>query len=46
MLNQLPHYLREIPVLYTRKFKNSSKSFLLGHWFYSLDEFSYLENDP
>jgi hypothetical protein len=44
MLNQLPHYLKKIPVLY--KFKNSLKSFLLDHCFYSLDEFSYLENDP
>jgi hypothetical protein len=37
MLNQLPHYLKEISVLY--KFKNSLISFLLDHRFYSLNEF-------
>jgi hypothetical protein len=37
MLNQLPQYINEIPVLY--KFKNTLKTFLLDHSFYSIDEF-------
>jgi hypothetical protein len=37
MLNHLPHYIKEVPVLY--KFKNALKTFLLNHCFYSIDEF-------
>jgi hypothetical protein len=37
MLNQLPQYIKEIPVLY--KFRRTSKTFLLDHCFYSIEEF-------
>jgi hypothetical protein len=34
MLNQLPQYIKEIPVL--NKFKKTLKTFLLDHCFYSI----------
>jgi hypothetical protein len=37
MLNQLPQYIKEIPVLY--KFKKTLKTFLLDHCFDSIEEF-------
>lgn len=37
MFNHLPHYFKEISVLYT--FKNALKKFLFDHCFYSIDEF-------
>jgi hypothetical protein len=37
MLNQLPHYIKGIPVLY--KFKKTLKTFLLDHCLYSIDDF-------
>jgi hypothetical protein len=37
LLNHLPQYMKDIPALY--KFKNTPKTFLLEHSFYSIDEF-------
>jgi hypothetical protein len=37
MLNQLPQYIKEIPVL--DKFKRTLKTYLLDHCFYSIDDF-------
>jgi hypothetical protein len=37
MLNQLPQYIKEIPVL--DKFKKTLKTYLLDHCFYSIDDF-------
>jgi hypothetical protein len=42
VLNQLPQYIKEIPVLY--KFKKTLKTFLLDHCFYSIEEFLLFGN--
>jgi hypothetical protein len=41
MLNHLPQYIKEIPVL--EKFKKTLKTYLLDHCFYSIDEFFMLD---
>jgi hypothetical protein len=37
LLNHLPHYMKDISAIY--KFKNTLKTLLLEHCFYSIDEF-------
>jgi hypothetical protein len=44
LLNHLPQYMKEIPAL--NKFKNTLKTFLLEHCFYSIDEFLLLGINP
>jgi hypothetical protein len=44
LLNHLPQYMKEIPTL--NKFKNTLKTFLLEHCFYSIDEFLLLGINP
>ncbi|PNF30413.1 hypothetical protein B7P43_G12877 [Cryptotermes secundus] len=43
LLNHLPPYIKEIPVLY--KFKNALKTYLLDHCFYKVDEFLSCETN-